>query len=74
MKVSYDPVSDVMYLYFSKKKSTKTIEVEDGLNVDYAGKSLVGIEVLDASKKLNKKGVENVTFTLPTYKGITAMT
>ena len=70
MKVSYDPEADMVYIYFSKKKSTRTVEANDGLNVDYAGKTLVGIELLDASKKLTKKGVENVTFTLPTYRGV----
>lgn len=61
MKVSYDPMADAMYIYFSKnKKSTRTEEVRGDLMVDYAGKELVGIEVLDVSKKLPKKELENV--------------
>lgn len=70
MKITYDPVADAMYIYLSeKKKSTRTEEVSDDLIVDYSGKELVGIEVLDASKKLSKKDLDSVTFTLPTYRG-----
>lgn len=62
MKVSYDPMADAMYIYFSKsKKSTRTEEVRSDLMVDYAGKELVGIEVLDVSKKLPKEELKNVT-------------
>lgn len=67
MKVSYDPMADAMYIYFSKnKKSTRTEEVSDDLLVDYAGKELVGIEVLDVSKKLPKKELKNVSSLMPT--------
>lgn len=70
MKVTYDPASDVMYIYFSdKKKSTRTEEVSGDLIVDYLGKELIGIEVLDASKKLSKKDIDSVTFSIPTFHG-----
>ena len=70
MKITYDPVADAMYIYLSdKKKSTRTEEVSADIIVDYAGKELIGIEVLDASKKLSKKNLDSVTFTLPTYRG-----
>lgn len=69
MKVIYDPVADVMYFYFSeKKKSTRTEEVGEDLVVDYSGKELIGIEVLDASKKLSKQDMGSITLTIPTYK------
>ena len=58
------------YIYLSdKKKSTRTEEVSNDLIVDYAGKELIGIEVLDASKKLSVKDLDSVTLTLPTYRG-----
>ena len=70
MKITYDPVADAMYIYLSeKKKSTRTEEVSNDLIVDYAGKELIGIEVLDASKKLSVKDLDSVTLTLPTYRG-----
>lgn len=67
MKVSYDPMADAMYIYFSKnKKSTRTEEVSEDLMVDYAGKELIGIEVLYISKKLPKKELKNVSSLIPT--------
>ena len=69
MKVTYDPIADVMYFYFSeKKKSTRTEEVGSDLVVDYAGKELIGIEVLDASKKLSEQNMGSITLSIPTYK------
>lgn len=60
MKVSYDPVADAMYIYFSnKKKSTRTEEVSDDFLVDYAGREMIGIEILDASKKFPKRNLES---------------
>ena len=70
MKVTYDPLADAMYIYVSdKKKSTRTKEVGDGLLVDFVGKKLVGIEILDVSQKLPKKELDHITLTLPTYIG-----
>ncbi len=69
MKVNYDPTADVMYINLSDKKSTKTVEVEDDLYLDYNSGVLVGIEILDASKKLSKKEMKEITFRIPTYTG-----
>lgn len=61
MKVTYDPKSDAMYIYFSgKKKSTRTEEVSDDFLVDYAEKEMIGIEILDASNKLPRKNLESI--------------
>lgn len=64
MKVTYDPKADAMYIYFSeKKRSTRTEEVSDDFLVDYSGKEMIGIEILDASKKLPKKNLDLVKTT-----------
>ena len=61
MKVTYDSVADAMYIYFAeKKKSTRTEEVSEDFLVDYAGKEMIGIEILAASKKLPKKNLESL--------------
>jgi len=53
-----------MYIYFAeKKKSTRTEEVSDDFLIDYAGKEMIGIEILDASKKLPKKNLESLRVT-----------
>lgn len=62
MKVSYDPEADAIYIYLSKnKKSTRTEEVNDDVLVDYSGKDLIGIEVLNISKIMPKKELKSVT-------------
>lgn len=64
MKVTYDSVADAMYIYFAaKKKSTRTEEISEDFLVDYAGKEMIGIEILDASKKLPKKNLESLRVT-----------
>lgn len=70
MKVSFDPVADAMYIYFStKKKSTRTEEVSDDLLVDFAGSELVGIEVLGVSSKLPKEDLKSIVAVPPTFAG-----
>lgn len=62
MKISYDPKADAAYIYFLKdKKSTRTEEIGEGLLVDYHGKELIGIEILDVSKKLPKSEIKSIT-------------
>lgn len=66
MKIIYDPKADAMYIYFSDKKSTNTVELRDDLLVDYAGGEMIGIEVLDVSKKVAKKDMTSLTLSVPT--------
>lgn len=62
MKISYDPTVDAAYIYFRKnKKSTRTEEVGEGLLVDYNGKDLIGIEILDVSEKFPKDEIKTLT-------------
>lgn len=66
MKISYDAVADAMYIHFSKNKtSTRTEELKDDFLADYAGHELIGIEVLNVSKKLPKKELSNVATAFP---------
>ena len=65
MNVTYDTKADAMYIYFSKKKSTKTLELRDDLLVDYAGEEMVGIEVLGVSDKVARKDMTSVTLSIP---------
>ncbi len=68
MRINYDPTADAIYIYLSDKKSTKTEEIREDLRVDFNGKTLVGIEILDASKKLPKKEIDKVNLVLPVFK------
>lgn len=58
MKIEYDPVRDLLYLWFGTpgEKAARTVTVVPGLHADFdtTGK-LIGIEVLDASEVLGDK-------------------
>ena len=53
MKVKYDKEVDVLYIVFSENKIKESDEEKPGIILDYDKKgSIVGIEILDASKKM----------------------
>ncbi len=53
MKVKYDKEVDVLYISFSKNKIKESDEDKPGIILDYDKQgSIVGIEILDASKKM----------------------
>lgn len=58
MKLKYDKEVDVLYISFSKNKIKESDEKKPGIILDYdkAG-SIVGIEILDASKKMKNPAI-----------------
>ena len=58
MKVEYDPVLDLLYIWFAIPggKAAQTVTVVPGVHADFNSKGrLIGIEVLDASEVLGSK-------------------
>ena len=58
VKIEYDPVRDLLYLWFGTpgEKAAQTVTVVPGLHADFdTGGKLIGIEVLDASEILGSK-------------------
>lgn len=54
MNLKYYPETDSLYIDLSSKPSTESIEASDGVVLDYdASGSLVGIDIDNASKKLD---------------------
>jgi len=52
MKISYDKKVDAAYIRLSDRKPSGVIEISEGVNVDVTNKGeIIGIEILDASKK-----------------------
>jgi len=53
VKIEYDPVRDLLYVYFAgpTKKAAETVTIKPGVHADFdrEGK-LIGIEVIDASE------------------------
>ena len=53
MKVKYDKEVDILYVVFSENKIKESDEEKPGIILDYDNKgAIVGIEILDASKKM----------------------
>ena len=65
MKIEYDKESDAAYIYLveniGKGEAVKTIELNQNIILDFdkQGK-LLGIEVLNASKTLNKESIPQI--------------
>lgn len=53
MKIEYDPLRDLLYVYFAEpvKKVAQTKTIMPGVHADFdKGGKIMGIEVLDASE------------------------
>ena len=61
MKIEYDREVDALYVRLQEKYVARTIEIEEGLNLDLDedGK-LIGLEVLDATEKYSLADIFNV--------------
>jgi len=64
MKIEYDSVRDLLYIWFGipAEKATKTETVVPGVHADFNRRGrLIGIEVLDASEVLQHRVQFEVT-------------
>ena len=58
MRVHYDVEVDSLYFKLGNQKPDGVIEISEGVNMDTtADNKIVGIEILDASKKMNLKTI-----------------
>ena len=70
MKIEYDRKVDALYIRFQSGKVQKSIEVREGIILDIAedGKSLFGIEILDASRQMPVSELAHIDANLPLRK------
>ena len=64
MRIEYDPIRDLLYIYFSEpaKRAAETKTITPGVHADFDRTvKLIGIEVIDASEIVGKE----VEFSLP---------
>jgi len=62
MKIEYDKDADALYILLKEAPVEDNIDIEEGITVDFdANKHIVGIEILDASKKLSLENITSVT-------------
>jgi len=53
MKINYDKDIDALYIEISSEKPDGVVEIKEGINLDVTeDNGIVGLEILDASKKV----------------------
>jgi uncharacterized protein YuzE len=58
MRVYYDNEVDALYIRLGNQKPDGVVEISEGVNLDTTGENkIVGIEILNASKKMNIKTI-----------------
>ena len=61
MKIEYDNQVDAIYIRLQEKQVTRTVEIEDGLNIDLdENGKLIGLEVLDATERYTLTDLFNI--------------
>ena len=62
LKIEYDREADALYIQLREAYVDDNIDIEEGITVDLDEKRhMVGIEILDVSKKLSLKDLVNIT-------------
>lgn len=74
MKIEYDREADALYIQFREAYVNDNIDIEEGVTIDLDEKGhILGIEILDATKKLSLKDIVNISIeNLPVEKSETA--
>jgi len=62
LRIEYDKEADALYIQLREVRVDDNIDIEEGVTIDLdEEKHIVGIEILDASKKLSLKDLINIT-------------
>jgi uncharacterized protein YuzE len=62
MKIEYDKDVDALYVRLQEKYVARTVEIEDGLNLDIDNEGkLIGLEVLDATRRYSLSDIFNIS-------------
>lgn len=62
MRIEYDKEADALYIQLREVQVDDNIDLEEGITVDIDEKrNVVGIEILNASRKLSLSDMANIT-------------
>jgi uncharacterized protein YuzE len=65
VKIHYDEEADALYLKLGNESPDGVIEIAEGVNLDTTSSDrIVGIEILDASRKIDLKTILSYTLEL----------
>ena len=63
MKITYDPEVDALYIALREAAAADGIDIEEGVSVDLDKDGhIIGIEILDASKRLTPEELTSVSY------------
>ncbi len=66
MKITYDKKVDALHLSFQEGIFARNEEVSEGIILDIGKRNkILGIEILDASKKIKSKNINRRNFQIP---------
>ncbi len=62
MRIEYDREVDALYIRLQEKYVARTVELEEGLNIDLDEKGkLIGLEILDATERYSLADIFNIS-------------
>jgi uncharacterized protein YuzE len=62
LRIEYDKEADALYIQLREVYVDDNVEIEEGITVDLdENRHVVGIEILDPSKKLSLSDMANIT-------------
>ena len=62
MKIEYDKEADALYIQLREAEVGDNLDIEEGVTLDLdENRHIIGIEILDASKKLSLRDLVNIT-------------
>jgi uncharacterized protein YuzE len=62
VKIEYDPEADALYIQIREARADDNIDIEEGVTVDIdENRHIVGVEILDASKRLSPSDLSSIT-------------
>jgi uncharacterized protein YuzE len=75
MKIEYSKDVDALYIRFRVAKIVDSMDIEEGVTIDLDGNGhIVGIEILDASEKLELSELVNISIeNIPLEKVATSL-
>jgi uncharacterized protein YuzE len=66
MKITYDPDADALYVALREVRPADSTDVEEGVTADLDDEGhIIGLEVLDASKRLTPQELNTFTYENP---------
>ena len=63
MKITYDPEADALYIELRDARPSDSMDIEEGVTVELDDQGhIIGLEVLDASKRTTLEDLANVSY------------